>query len=50
LAKLPRDLPLLEEARDRARKILATDPELANHPVLRTRLAFWEKQLFAGVA
>jgi ATP-dependent DNA helicase RecG len=50
LAKLPRDLPLLEEARDRARKILATDPELARHPVLRTRLAFWEKQLFAGVA
>jgi ATP-dependent DNA helicase RecG len=50
LAKLPRDLPLLEEARDQARKILAADPELANHPVLRTRLAFWEKQLFAGVA
>jgi ATP-dependent DNA helicase RecG len=50
LAKLPRDLPLLEEARDQARKILAADPELANHPVLRTRLAFWEKQFFAGVA
>ena len=50
LAKLPRDLPLLEEARDQARKILAADPELARHPVLRTRLAFWEKQFFAGVA
>ena len=50
LAKLPQDLPLLEEARDQARQLLAEDPELSAHPTLRTRLAYWEKQLFAGVA
>jgi ATP-dependent DNA helicase RecG len=50
LAKLPRDLPLLEEARDQTRELLAKDPELSAHPTLRTRLAYWEKQLFAGVA
>ena len=50
LAKLPQDLPLLEEARDQARELLAKDPELSAHPTLRTRLAYWEKQLFAGVA
>jgi len=50
LAKLPQDLPLLEEARDQARQLLAEDPALAAHPTLRSRLAYWEKQLFAGVA
>lgn len=50
LAKLPRDLALLEEARERAWKIMSEDPELTIHPNLRARLAFWEKQLFAGVA
>jgi len=50
LAKLPGDLPLLETAREQARKLLSEDPELINHPTLRSRLAYWEKQLFAGVA
>jgi ATP-dependent DNA helicase RecG len=50
LAKLPGDLPLLETAREQARKLLAEDPDLTNHPILRSRLAYWEKQLFAGVA
>ncbi len=50
LAKLPQDLPLLEEAREQARQLLTEDPALSDHPALRTRLAFWEKQLFAGVA
>jgi ATP-dependent DNA helicase RecG len=50
LAKLPGDLPLLETAREQARKLLSEDPELAKHPILRSRLAYWEKQLFAGVA
>ena len=50
LAKLPQDLPLLEAAREQARKLLSEDPELSAHPTLRTRLAYWEKQLFAGVA
>jgi ATP-dependent DNA helicase RecG len=50
LAKLPQDLPLLEEARDQARQLLAEDPELSAHQTLRSRLAYWEKQLFAGVA
>ena len=50
LAKLPRDLPLLEEARSAAQKLMAHDPELTAHPALRGRLGFWEKQLFAGVA
>lgn len=50
LAKLPRDLPLLEEARIEAQKLMAEDPELAGRPDLRPRLALWEKRLFAGVA
>ena len=50
LAKLPGDLPLLETAREEARKLLSGDPELVKHPILRSRLAYWEKQLFAGVA
>ena len=50
LAKLPRDLPLLEEARSAAQKLMAHDPELTALPALRARLGFWEKQLFAGVA
>lgn len=50
LAKLPRDLHLLEDAREEAAKLLATDPELASRPDLRPRLAMWEKRLFAGVA
>jgi hypothetical protein len=40
----------LEEARDQARQLLAEDPELSAHPTLRSRLTYWEKQLFAGVA
>jgi len=50
LAKLPQDLPLLEEARTEAQKLMAHDPELSGHPALQSRLGFWEKQLFAGVA
>ena len=50
LAKLPGDLPLLETAREQARKLLSEDPELLKYPILRSRLAYWEKQLFAGVA
>jgi ATP-dependent DNA helicase RecG len=50
LAKLPQDLPLLEEAREQARQLLTEAPALNHHPALRTRLAYWEKQLFAGVA
>jgi ATP-dependent DNA helicase RecG len=50
LAKLPQDLPLLEEARTAARKLLTEDPDLAIHPALRARLSYWEIQLFAGVA
>jgi ATP-dependent DNA helicase RecG len=50
LAKLPRDLASLEEARATAQRLLSKDPELIDHPTLRSRLAFWEKQLFAGVA
>ena len=50
LAKLPRDLPLLEAARTEAQRLAAEDPELASRPDLRARLAVWEKRLFAGVA
>lgn len=50
LARLPRDLPLLEEARSAARALLAEDPDLSRHPLLRTRMEAWEKSLFAGVA
>ena len=50
LAKLPHDLPLLEEARAAARQLLADDPELKTSPGLKGRLGYWEKQLFAGIA
>lgn len=50
LARLPRDLALLEEARREAQCILSTDPDLAQHEVLRDRMAAWEKRLYAGVA
>ena len=50
LARLPRDLPLLEEARSEAARLLARDPELRSHPALASRLAAWEKRLYAGVA
>jgi len=50
LAKLPRHMALLEEARSDARKLLEDDPDLVRTPELRSRLEIWEKQLFAGVA
>jgi ATP-dependent DNA helicase RecG len=50
LAKLPGDLPLLEEARAMAQKILAQDPELQKFTLLRERMKYWEDKLFAGVA
>jgi ATP-dependent DNA helicase RecG len=50
LARLPRDLPILEEARRAARRIVAADPGLKAHPLLRARLELWERRLFAGVA
>jgi ATP-dependent DNA helicase RecG len=50
LAQLPRDLALLEEAREEARRLVATDPELSAHPQWRRRVARWERALFAGVA
>ena len=50
LAKLPRDLALLEEARAAARQMIADDPDMTKNPDLRSRLTIWEKQLFAGVA
>jgi len=50
LAKLPRDLSLLEDARDEARKLMADDPDLRSRSDLRSRLALWEKRLFAGIA
>ena len=50
LAKLPRDLPLLEEARTKAQKLISDDPALATRPDLQVRLTIWEKRLFAGVA
>ncbi len=50
LAQLPRDLALLEEAREEARRLVAADPELATHPWWRGRVARWERALFAGVA
>ena len=50
LARLPRDLRLLEEARSEARRLLSADPELAKHEILRDRMAAWEKRLYAGVA
>ncbi len=50
LARLPEDLPLLEQARCAARQLLTEDPELQFQPVLCSRLAAWEKRLFAGVA
>lgn len=50
LARLPRDLLLLEQAREEAQKLMANDPELQSRPDLQSRLAVWEKRLFAGVA
>ena len=50
LAKLPGDLPLLEQARTAARKIAQEDPDFTAHPELHRRLKVWEKRLFAGVA
>ncbi len=50
LARLPQDLPILEEARRAARRVLADDPELKSHAILRDRLQLWEKRLFAGIA
>jgi ATP-dependent DNA helicase RecG len=50
LAKLPRDLPLLEEARAEAQRLISDDPALATRPDLQARLITWEKRLFAGVA
>lgn len=50
LARLPQDLPLLEEAREAARAMLSEDPALESHPELRSRLGAWEKRLFAGIA
>lgn len=50
LARLPQDLPLLEEARQAARTMLSKDPALESHPELRSRLGAWEKRLFAGIA
>ena len=50
LAKLPRDLPLLEQARTAARKIAQEDPDFTAHPELHRRLKVWEKRLFAGDA
>lgn len=50
LARLPHDLPLLEEAREKARSLLDSDPALSAQPALRARLKVWEKRLFAGVA
>ena len=50
LAKLPRDLPLLEKAREEAQQLMADDPDLSSRPDLQARLAIWEKRLFAGVA
>jgi ATP-dependent DNA helicase RecG len=50
LARLPGDLVLLEEARAAAQRLAAEDPTFSSEPALRARLAFWEKQLFAGIA
>jgi ATP-dependent DNA helicase RecG len=50
LASLPRDLSLLEQARAEAQKLIGADPELRSRPDLQSRLALWEKRLFAGVA
>lgn len=50
LARLPHDLSLLEQARAEAQTLIAADPHLTSRPDLQTRLAIWEKQLFAGVA
>lgn len=50
LARLPRDLPLLEDARREAQRLLSEDPDLTRHQALRERMAAWEKRLFAGVA
>ena len=50
LAKLPRDLSLLEDARAEAQKLMTEDPSLSSRPDLQSRLTVWEKRLFAGIA
>lgn len=50
LAKLPRDLALLEDARAEAQRLMTEDSELSSRPDLQSRLALWERRLFAGVA
>jgi len=50
LAKLPRDLALLEEARAEAQRLMTEDPGLNTRPDLQSRLTLWEKRLFAGIA
>ncbi|MFM8789373.1 MAG: hypothetical protein ACKOEI_05890, partial [Chthoniobacterales bacterium] len=50
LAKLPRDLALLEEARAEAQRLMTEDPGLSSRPDLQSRLTLWEKRLFAGIA
>lgn len=50
LAKLPKDLTLLESAREEAQKLMSNDPSLDSRPDLQSRLSLWEKRLFAGVA
>lgn len=50
LAKLPRDLALLEDARAEAQRLMTEDSDLSSRPDLQSRLALWERRLFAGVA
>lgn len=50
LARLPADLTLLEQAREQARNLLTSDPDLLRSPRLAARLQHWEHQIFAGVA
>ncbi|MFM8684059.1 MAG: ATP-dependent DNA helicase RecG, partial [Chthoniobacterales bacterium] len=50
LAKLPRDLALLEEARAEAQRLMTEDPGLSSRPDLQSRLTLWEKRLLAGIA
>jgi ATP-dependent DNA helicase RecG len=50
LAKLPRDLSLLEDARAEAQKLMTEDAGLSSRPDLQSRLTVWEKRLFAGIA
>ncbi|MFM8789374.1 MAG: helicase-related protein, partial [Chthoniobacterales bacterium] len=50
LAKLPRDLALLEEARAEAQRLRTEDPALNSRPDLQSRRTLWEKRLLAGIA